>query len=105
MPDKKDEKSVEELRQDASQWLPSILEALYDIGLSTENKPGDRVQALKLLKEFIEGADEKSTKAIMKLGPVVARKLARMGVAKDQKPVEEENNDEKRNVLPTEEEG
>lgn len=103
MSESEDEKTVEELRQGATRWLPSILEALYDIGLSADNKPGDRVQALKLLKEFVEGADEKATKSILKLGPSVARKLARMSVEKDQKPQKEPH--ENGNVFPSEEKG
>lgn len=63
--------------------LLEALDALHELGMNRENKPGDRIPALRILVEFAEGAEGSEGKLVTRLRPELARRLARLGKEQD----------------------
>ncbi len=80
----KDSLSVSEARHVVRvTMLMEALDALHEIGMNPENKPGDRNVALKAVVDFASEAEGNDSKVIEKLRPEVARLLARKGKERD----------------------
>ena len=76
--------SVAEARHMARKtMLLKSLDQLFEIGMNVDNKPGDRIVALKYVVEFASEAQGNGTKQITKLSPEAARLIARLGPGGD----------------------
>lgn len=80
----KDSLSVAEARHVVRvRMLMEALDALHEIGMNPENRPNDRTSALKIVVDFAAEADGNDTRVLEKLRPEVARRLAKLGKARD----------------------
>lgn len=73
--------SVAEARHLARKhMLIRALELLFEIGCNSDNKPMDRVSALRYVADFAAEAQGGGTKIASQLSPQAARLIARMGL-------------------------
>lgn len=60
--------------------LVTALNTLFEIGINADNRPADRVTALKEVIHFASEAQGGGSKQVNKLSPQAARLIARLGV-------------------------
>lgn len=63
--------------------LQGIIDELHELGMNRENKPGDRIAALKLVLGFAEASEGTEDKVAGKLPAATAKILAKLGAQRD----------------------
>jgi hypothetical protein len=73
--------SVAEARHMArAHMLLKAIETLYEMGMNPENRPSDRVAALRYVADFASEAQGNGSKTVGKLSPGAARLIAKLGL-------------------------